>query len=99
MTPSELDELFGSAYRAACDDDGNTALGICDRILAQAPNHHNAQMLKGCLLGDSPVAANRAEAREIFRAALRLTGVRRGEAEWPEENPLHQLAISLQKND
>ena len=98
MDPSELDEMFGSAYRAACDDDGILALGICDRILSQAPDHHNAQMLKACLLGDSPVASNRVQARQIFRSALRLTGVRREDAEWPEENPVHQLAISFQKN-
>lgn len=98
MNASELDSMFSSAYRAACDGDGNEALVICDRILAQAPDHHNTQMLKACLLGDSPVAANRVQARQIFRSALRLTGVRREDAEWPEENPVHQLAISFQKS-
>lgn len=98
MTPSELDRMFGSAYRAACDGEASAAIGICDRILAHAPEHHNAQMLKACLLGDSPVASSRDHARDLFRLALRLTGVRRADAEWPEENPVHQLANSFQKS-
>ncbi len=98
MEALQIEELFSNAYRLAHEESAASAIELCDRILEEVPSHHNAQMLKGCLLGDSPRATDTSQARDIFRSAVRLTGIRRDEAEWPEENPLYQLAISFHKN-
>ena len=96
MNSSELESAFANAYHlAVVEDDKSAALKICDEILTVQPDYLNAQMLKGCLLGDSPRSEENKIAREIFSSILIQRGLRGYENHWLEENPLYQLAISF----
>jgi tetratricopeptide (TPR) repeat protein len=98
---ARADDVFRAANeKRVVEGQPDEAAALCRKAIDLNPDHANARMLLGTILGDADDKASIDEAREQFLEVIRRKhGKKEWRKEWREEDPLYHLGVWYARRD